>query len=64
MPLLNAINKSGNRRYAMGGMTPSMSDLQEMMGQQSTPVIKTYVVASELRSEEEANHKISQLARI
>jgi hypothetical protein len=64
MPLLSAINSAGNRKYANGGMTPSMSDLQEMMAQQSSPVIKTYVVASELRSEEEANHKISQLARI
>lgn len=64
MPLLNAINKTGNRKYAMGGMTPSMSDLQEMMGSQSQPIIKTYVVASEMTSAMEADKKIGDLARL
>jgi hypothetical protein len=64
LPMLNAINSAGNRKYANGGMTPSMSDLQEIMAQQTTPVVKTYVVASEMSSAMEANKKIGDLARL
>lgn len=64
MPLLNAINQAGNRKYAAGGMTPSMDDLQAMMSAQPTPVIKTYVVANEVSSAVQAEHKISQMARL
>jgi len=64
MPLLQSINAAGNRRYANGGMTPSMSDLQEMMTNQPQPIVKTYVVASEMSSAMEADKKIGDLARL
>jgi hypothetical protein len=64
MPLLQSINAAGNRRYANGGMTPSMSDLQEIMTNQPQPIVKTYVVASEMSSAMEADKKIGDLARL
>jgi len=65
MPLLNAINSVGNRKYADGGITPSISDLQAMMAdQQQTPIIKTYVVASDFYSQAEADKKIANLAKL
>lgn len=64
MPLLNAINSAGNRKYAIGGMTPSLNDLQSMMAAQASPVIKTYVVANDVSNAVQAEHKISQMARL
>lgn len=64
MPLLNAINSVGNRKYATGGMTPSLNDLQAMMASQAAPVVKTYVVASDVTDAVQAEHKISQMARL
>jgi hypothetical protein len=64
MPLLQSINAVGNRRYANGGMTPSMGDLQEMITNQPQPIIKTYVVSSEMTSAMEADKKIGDLARL
>ena len=64
LPMLNAINSVGNRRYADGGMTPSVEALQGMMANQPTPVVKTYVVASDMASQAEADAKIARLARL
>lgn len=64
LPMLNAINAVGNRRYADGGMTPSYEALQGMMANQPTPVVKTYVVASDVSSQAEADAKIARLARL
>ena len=65
MPLLNAINSAGNKRYAQGGITPSISDLQAMMAdQQASAVIKTYVVASDFYNQAEADKKIANLAKL
>jgi hypothetical protein len=52
LPLLQKINSSGN--------TPG----PEMSANQQQPIIKTYVVASEMSSEQEANAKLSALARL
>lgn len=64
MPLLSAINKAGNRKYAVGGMTPSMDDLQAMMSNQPAPVVKTYVLSGDISNSLEAEHKIAQMARL
>jgi hypothetical protein len=64
MPLLNAINNTGNKRYADGGITPSMADLQAMMSNNQSTTIKTYVVASDVYSQAEADKKIANLARL
>ena len=65
MPLLSAINAAGNRKYEQGGITPSISDLQAMMAdQQQQPIIKTYVVASEMYSQAEADKKLANLAKL
>jgi len=64
LPMLNAINSVGNRKYADGGVTPSMEALQGMMASQPTPVVKTYVVASDVASQAEADAKIARLARL
>jgi hypothetical protein len=64
MPLLSAINSVGNRRYADGGLTASVSSLQDMLANQPTPIVKTYVVASDMSSQMEADFKIKQLARL
>jgi hypothetical protein len=64
LPLLSAINSMGNRRYENGGMTASMDQLQTMMANQATPIVKTYVVASDMSSQMEADFRIKQLARL
>jgi hypothetical protein len=51
LPLLEQMNAMGNE----GG--PQMSQAQ------ATPVIKTYVVASDMTSQQEANARIGRLAR-
>lgn len=52
LPLLNQINASGN--------TPG----PEMSQQQQQPVIKTYVVASDMSSQQEANAKLQALSML
>lgn len=64
MPLLSAINEVGNRKYANGGMMPTMDSIKELMAAQQMPVVKTYVVASEMTSQQEANKKLQDLAKI
>ena len=64
MPLLSAINQVGNRKYANGGMMPTMDSIKELMAAQQMPVVKTYVVASEMTSQQEANKKLQDLAKI
>jgi len=64
MPLLQSINSVGNRRYANGGSIPSISDLQDMMTNQPQPIIKTYVVSSDMSSAMEADKKIADLAKL
>lgn len=64
LPMLNAINSVGNRRYADGGVTPSYEALQGMMANQPAPIVKTYVVASDVATQAEADAKISRLARL
>lgn len=64
MPLLSAINSAGNRKYADGGLAASVSSLQDMFANQPTPIVKTYVVASDMTNQMEADFKIKQLARL
>lgn len=64
LPLLTAINSTGNRKYAEGGMTASMDQIQALMTNQATPIVKTYVVASDIYSQAEADKKLSDLARL
>ena len=64
LPMLNAINSVGNRRYENGGMTASMDQIQTLMANQATPIVKTYVVASDIYSQAEADKKLSDLARL
>lgn len=65
MPLLSAINSVGNRKYQDGGMMATMDSIKGLIeAQQTTPIIKTYVVASEMTSQQEANKKLMDLAKI
>jgi hypothetical protein len=64
LPLLAAINSTGNRKYQEGGMMANMETIQAMMATQSSPIIKTYVVASDMTSQQEANKKLMDLAKI
>jgi hypothetical protein len=64
LPLLNAINSTGKRKYADGGMTASMDQLQTLMANQATPVVKTYVVASDIYNQAQADKKLADLARL
>jgi hypothetical protein len=64
LPMLSAINSVGNRKYANGGVTESLSAIQEMMSSQPQPIIKTYVVSSDMSSSMEADKKISDLAKL
>ena len=53
--LLSMINEAGGgKKFADGGMNGSMN----------TPVLKTYVVASEVTSQQEADFRIQQIARL
>jgi hypothetical protein len=64
LPLLTAINSTGNRKYENGGMMANMDTIQAMMATQATPIIKTYVVASDMTSQQEANKRLMDLAKI
>jgi hypothetical protein len=64
LPLLTAINSAGNRKYEQGGMMANMDTIQAMMASQATPIVKTYVVASDMTSQQEANKKLMDLAKI
>ena len=64
LPILTAINSTGNRKYQEGGMVANMDTIQAMMAQQPAPIVKTYVVASDMTSQQEANKKISDLAKL
>ena len=64
LPLLTAINSAGNRKYEQGGMMANMDTLQAMMASQPTPIVKTYVVASDMTSQQEADKKLMDLAKI
>jgi hypothetical protein len=64
LPLLTAINSAGNRKYQDGGMTFNMDTVQAMMAAQQAPIVKTYVVASDMTSQQEANKKLMDLAKI
>ena len=64
LPLITAINSAGNRKYQEGGMMANMDTIQAMMASQQAPIIKTYVVASDMTSQQEANKKLMDLAKI
>jgi hypothetical protein len=64
LPILTAINSTGNRKYQEGGMVANMDTIQAMMASQPAPIVKTYVVASDMTSQQEANKKIGDLARL
>jgi hypothetical protein len=64
LPMLHAINSAGKRKYAEGGMAASMDQLQTIMANQATPIVKTYVVASDVYSQAQADKKIADLARL
>jgi len=68
LPVLSAINAAGNARYAAGGQLPNMDDLKDVLANQNQnqqpQIIKTYVVASDVYSQAQADKKISNLARL
>jgi hypothetical protein len=64
LPILAAINSTGNRKYQDGGMMANMDTIQAMMASQPQPIVKTYVVASDMTSQQEANKKLMDLAKI
>lgn len=64
LPLLAAINASGNTNTNKGGNNVAMDTIQTMMMNQQQPVVKTYVVASDIYSQAQADKKISDLARL
>jgi hypothetical protein len=55
--LLSLINEAGGGKSFAGGGTAGSASLQ-------TPIIKTYVVASEMSSQQEADFRIQQVARL
>lgn len=60
LPLLNAINGMGNG----SGAPNNMSSMAESSISAPAPIIKTYVVATDVTSQQEANKRISDLARL
>ena len=64
LPLLEAINSTGNRNVNKGGNNSSMDAIQTMMMNQQQPIVKTYVVASDIYNQAQADKKISDLARL
>lgn len=64
LPLLTAINSVGNRKYQDGGMMTNMDTIQAMMATQPSPIVKTYVVASDMTSQQEADKRLMDLAKI
>jgi hypothetical protein len=62
--LLSAINMAGGGKgFAVGGVAgQQLNDLTS--NQMVMPVIKTYVVASEMSSQQEADARINQIARL
>jgi len=64
LPLLTAINSAGNRKYENGGMMANMDTIQAMLASQPAPIVKTYVVASDMTSQQEANKRLMDLAKI
>jgi hypothetical protein len=64
LPILSAINSTGVRKYENGGMTASIDQLQSMLMNQPAQIVKTYVVASEISSQQEADKRLRDLAKI
>jgi len=60
LPMLEKINSMGSGSGAPNNLSASA----EQYVNKNTPVIKTYVVASDMSSEQEANKRISDLARL
>lgn len=61
LPILTAINAIGNQTNESSN---TVSAIQNMLSAQQSPIIKTYVVASEMSSQQEANKKLQDLAKI
>ena len=61
---LTAINESGKRKYAEGGLAGVNKSIEEAFMNQPTPVVKTYVVASEMSSQQEADKRIRDIASL
>lgn len=59
LPLLDQINSTGS-----GSGSPNNMSANAEKRNMSQPIIKTYVVASEMTSQQEANKRISDLARL
>lgn len=64
LPILSAINSTGVRKYENGGITASVDQLQTMLMNQPAQIVKTYVVASEMSSQQEADKRLRDLAKI
>ena len=64
LPMLEAINSAGNRKFENGGMVANMDTIQAMMASQPAPIVKTYVVASDMTSQQEADKRLMDLAKI
>lgn len=63
-PVINAINSAGKRKYAEGGVAGMDSGLEDVLANLSSPVVKTYVVASDMTSQQEADKRVSDIARL
>ena len=60
MPLLDKINGMGKG----SGAPNNLSVMGEQNIAASTPIIKTYVVASDMTSQQEANKRLEDIARL
>ena len=60
LPLLEKINSMGSG----SGAPNNLSTNSEVNLRQSSPIIKTYVLASEISSQLEAQKKIADIARL
>lgn len=63
---LSAINQAGKRRFAEGGIAGVGKSLEKalMETNQQQPIIKTYVVASEMSSQQEADKRVRDIASL
>jgi hypothetical protein len=64
LPILSAINETGNRKYQDGGMSGISETLEKALGNQKPTIVKTYVLASDVSSQQEADKRISDIARL
>jgi hypothetical protein len=63
LPILESINSMGKgNRLDQGNLSSGVEN--QMMAMSQAPIVKTYVVASDMTSQQEANKRISDIARL